>query len=150
KVITDFGASSDAYSVVLQPDGKIVAAGYRITGSNTDFALARYNPNGTLDSDFDADGKVVTDFGMEAFDNARSVVVQPDGRIVAAGTTVNSEANFNFALARYNPDGSLDTSFDFDGKAVTDFAGADEALGVLLQPDGKVVAGGSTFSGGGL
>ena len=106
--------------------------------SADDFALARYNPNGSLDTSFSGDGKQTTDFG--GFDEANGVALQGDGKIVAVG---RASAGDDFALARYNPNGSLDTSFSGDGKQTTDFGGSDEANGVALQGDGKIVAVGS-------
>ncbi len=138
KQTTDFGTDFDeATGVALQPDGKVVAVGF----SNGRFALARYNANGSLDVSFSGDGKQTTDFGT-AFDEATGVALQPDGRIVVGGFT--GFAGGRFALARYNPDGSLDMSFSGDGKQTTSFPGFDEAAGVALQPDGKVVAVGGT------
>ena len=106
-----------------------------------DFALARYNTDGSLDTSFDTDGKVTTDFGA-GNTRASAVAVQPDGKIVAAGEAHIS--TFDFALARYNADGSLDTTFDTDGKVTTNFSSnSDVAAAVALQPDGKIVAAGS-------
>ena len=68
----------------MQPDGKIVAAGHAIIGSTADFALVRYNLDGSLDTTFDTDGKVTTAFGS-GNDTAFAVALQPDGKIVAAG-----------------------------------------------------------------
>ena len=119
--------------MALQGNGKIVVVG--VAGS-VDFALARYNPNGSLDTTFSGDGKQRTDFGG-AGDQAAGVVLQADGKIVAVG---GGGAGGDFALARYNPNGSLDTSFSGDGKQTTDFGGDDDqAAGVALQ-SGKVVA----------
>jgi uncharacterized delta-60 repeat protein len=141
-VTTDFGGLDEALGVAIQADGKIVAAG-RGTAVG-DFALARYNRDGSLDTSFDGDGKVTTDFGSP-FDVALGVAIQPDGRIVAAGTAAGDD----FALARYNRDGTLDTSFDGDGKVTTDFGAMDAALGApAIQPDGKIVAAGYTTAGG--
>ncbi|MGH2978058.1 MAG: hypothetical protein ACRDLQ_00285, partial [Solirubrobacterales bacterium] len=110
KVLTDFGARDVVRSIAIQDDGKIVAAG---TGGapNPDFALARYNPDGSLDPSFDGDGRVVTDF-FDSSDQALGVAIQADGKIVAAGATTAGTTPRDFALARYNPDGSLDPSFD--------------------------------------
>ncbi|KJY39154.1 delta-60 repeat domain-containing protein, partial [Streptomyces sp. NRRL S-495] len=94
KVATTFGGVEFAHAVALQPDGKIVAAGY--TGN--DFALARYNSAGNLDGGFDTDGKVTTDFGGGEI--AYGVAVQPGGAIVAVGSTASVGAS-DFALARY-------------------------------------------------
>ncbi len=149
KVRTDFTSSSDdhGYSVALQSDGKIIAAGLvGIPGSGTssDFGLARYNADGTLDTSFDGDGKVVTDFASGA-DAGFSVAVQSDGKIVAAGVSRPAgPGTYDFAVARYNPDGSLDPSFDGDGRVVTPISEGsdDQILDVAVQTDGKLVVGG--------
>ena len=142
KVNTDFASSEDsARALAVQSDGKIVAAGT----SASDFALARYNANGTLDTSLSTDGKVTTDIGSSTTDAAYAMAIQSDGRIVVAGTSNN-----DFALARYNADGSLDTSFGTGGKVTTDIdSGNDDANAVAVQPDGKIVAAGSGVSGGG-
>jgi uncharacterized delta-60 repeat protein len=142
KVVTDFGTDYDSASAVaIQSSGKIVAVGY----SGGDFALARYAPNGDLDFTFDGDGKVVTDFD-DSSDRAADVAIQRDGKIIAVGTSDSlgtPEQDFgNFGLARYNPDGSLDASFDGDGLVVTNFDLCDGAAGVAIQPDDKIVVGG--------
>jgi uncharacterized delta-60 repeat protein/uncharacterized repeat protein (TIGR01451 family) len=125
--------------VAIQGDGRIVAAG-RVSA---DFALARYNTDGSLDTTFSGDGKVTTDFAGSA-DFAWGVAIQANGKIVAAGAMVVS-GNRDFALARYNADGSLDTTFSGDGKVTTDFAGPfDEARGVAIQANGRIVAAGVT------
>jgi uncharacterized delta-60 repeat protein len=153
RVLTDFGGDDRASGVAIQTDGKIVAAGHSSYGP-IDFALARYNVDGSLDSSFDGDGRVLTDFGaFEGPDEAGDVAIQADGKIVAAGQTVAGANAPNFGLARYNVDGSLDRSFDGDGRAVTDFGPADygfasdSASGVTFQADGKIVAVGSSLAG---
>ena len=145
KVTTDFfGAPDYGHALALQPDGKLIIAGYTYNGGIADFALARYNPDGSLDTSFDGDGRVTTDFFNET-DSAYALVIQPDGKLVAAGLADNG-GNWDFALARYNPDGSLDTSFDGDGKLTTDFfLETDAAYALALQPDGKLVAAGITL-----
>jgi uncharacterized delta-60 repeat protein len=130
EVTTDFGGFDSAQAVAIQSDGKIVATG----SSGGDFALARYNADGSLDASFGGGGKVTTDFA--GFDAASALVVQPDGRIVATGRSGNAD----FALARYNANGSLDSTFGSGGKVTTDVGGFDAALGVALQSDGKIVA----------
>ena len=167
RVRTDFsGANDEIFDLRLQPDGKIVVAGS--TGASADFALARYNNDGSLDDgspsdttpadSFGSAGKVTTDFGGEP-DDAFAVVLQADGKIVAAGSTgVGSvESPKDFALARYNRNGSLDDGspgdltpgnrFGPDGTVRTDFASIDPddaAQDVALQPDGKIVAAGDS------
>ncbi|MEV6050381.1 calcium-binding protein [Streptomyces sp. NPDC052107] len=146
-VTTDFGGDNDqALGVALQNDGKIVAAGFTNAGGTNDFALARYNTDGSLDTTFGTGGKVITDFGG-TIDEAFGVAVQTDGKIVAAGIT-NAGGTFDFALARYNTNGSLDTTFGTGGKVTTNFGGSDVARGVTLQTDGKIVAAGSSNAGG--
>jgi uncharacterized delta-60 repeat protein len=145
-------SEAQANSVAVQPDGRIVAAGNAMVGGAFDFALARYNSNGTLDASFGTGGRVTTDFAG-ANDQAESVAVQPDGRIIAAGAAgLFINRGFDFALARYNSNGTLDTSFGTSGKVTTDFAGANdvpsEPSAIALQGDGKIVVVGQTFVGG--
>lgn len=144
-VTTDFAGSNDyANSVTMQPDGKILVAGYVNDSPLGDFALARYNPDGSLDISFDNDGMVTTDFNNSP-DKASAVVVQSDGKIVLAGFTNTGSAS-DFALVRYNTDGSLDTTFDNDGKLITDFGNGDFAYAIVIQPDTKILVGGYTTS----
>ncbi|MGH2708705.1 MAG: delta-60 repeat domain-containing protein, partial [Actinomycetota bacterium] len=145
-VTTTVGGAHAARSVALQPDGKIVAAGEGFNGIDRDFALARYNPDGALDTTFDGDGKLTRSVGPD-YDEARSLALQPDGKIVAAGVAGNG-ADLDFALLRFRPDGALDTGFSRDGIVTTGFgAGHDVARSVALQPDGKIVAAGYSAAG---
>ena len=150
-VLTDFGGRDSGSSIVLQQDGKIVVAGESSGGGDSGFAVVRYNPDGSLDTSFGGDGKVNTDFG--GFDYATSLGLQSDGKILVAGYTgISSSGGGDFALVRYNSDGTLDTSFDGDGKVTTDFGGWDRAESVTVESDGRIlVAGytGFTSSGGG-
>lgn len=154
-VTTAIGAATDvAHGVAIYPnagtaqDGKIVAAGWSRNGANDDFALARYNPSGSLDTSFSGDGKVTTALGSSV-DQAWDVVLQTDGKIIAAGMARNSR-NDDFALVRYNVNGSLDSSFGSSGKAITNFAGSgrkgsdDVAKAVVIQPNGKIVVAGTS------
>ncbi len=137
KKTTGFGGDAFANQAALQENGKIVAVGFAEGGAGRDFALARYNPNGTLDTSFSGDGRQTTDFGGD--DGASGVAIQADGEIVAVGAGRGPNQFSDFALARYDPDGSLDTSFSGDGRQTTDFGGVDWASGVALQTDGKIV-----------
>ena len=153
-VTTTFpGQGSYAFSVALQPDGKILVAGTAFIAfssddsSNTDFAIARYHPDGTLDASFGLGGKVATDF--DGFnDDAFAVLVQPDGKIVAVGSAKNPTNYYDFGLARYLANGTLDTTFGNGGKVRTDFGtrGYDQARSAVLQPDGRIVAAGFAIS----
>jgi uncharacterized delta-60 repeat protein len=141
-VITDFGVSADeAHALVLQ-GGRLVAAGSTSSEFPADFALARYNPDGTLDTSFGTGGKVTTDFGAGQVEGAYALAAQADGKLVAAGQAVGT-ASLDFALARYNPDGTLDASFGTGGTVTTDIAGdQDFAHALAVQADGKLVAAG--------
>ncbi|MFM7738881.1 MAG: delta-60 repeat domain-containing protein, partial [Planctomycetota bacterium] len=109
--VTPVGTSDGfGQSVTIQPDGKVLVGGEASNGSNSFFALVRYNADGSLDSSFGTGGKVTTDFGV-SWDGGNSVTVQADGKIVVAGSTLNG-SNWDFALVRYNADGSLDARFD--------------------------------------
>lgn len=137
---------ANAAAIAVQPDGKtIVVGGRNTTGVNTDFAIVRLNQDGSFDNSFGTEGIVVTDF-TGSFDGASAVALQPDGKIVVAGSTFRSfDLNQEFALARYNVDGSIDTTFGMGGKVSTGFFvgslnGKDEARGVVVQSDGKIVA----------
>ena len=154
KVVTDFpGGSSRVFSIAIQSDGKILAAGSSHNYNSSvgyylsDFALARYNTDGSLDTSFGSGGKVETDFFGET-DYAKTVTIQSDGKIVLGGTAWGGR-NYrsDFALARYNTDGSLDTSFSGDGKVVTEFFGwVDIVTSVTTQSDGKILAAGVTHN----
>jgi uncharacterized delta-60 repeat protein len=145
KVTTAFGSGADqAYGIAIQPDGKIVVTGQaRMT--TDDFAVARYDTNGTLDATFGTGGKVTTDITSGATDYGRTVAIQSDGKIVVAGSSRSTarKATFDFAIVRYNSNGSLDTTFDSDGKlTVSITSNNDYANVILMQPDGKIVVGG--------
>jgi uncharacterized delta-60 repeat protein len=143
KVTTDVGVSEFGSSVVIQPDGKIVVAGQSGYFKN-DFALVRYNPDGSLDRTFNEDGKVTTNLGDNA--GVQSIAIQADGKIVVAGRIGNRD-NGDFALVRYNPDGSLDATLDGDGKVTTDVGANDHVSSVVIQSDGKIVVTGSSHDG---
>jgi uncharacterized delta-60 repeat protein len=143
RATTDLTPKLDgANSVTIDGNGRIVAAGVvGIGGSDPKFALVRYNLDGTLDTSFSGDGKVTRNFSRH-YDSARAVAIDPDGRIVVAGT-VNWGPNPNFGVARYNLDGSLDTSFSGDGKLTIDVSGrSDAGLEMAIQSDGKIVISG--------
>ncbi|MCP4165513.1 MAG: hypothetical protein GY759_06420, partial [Chloroflexi bacterium] len=143
---TDFGSGSDnGQSVTVQSDDKILVAGYSWNGSDDDFALTRYNANGSLDTTFGSGGILTTDFGSGS-DNGQSVTVQSDGKILVAGYSWNG-GNTDFALTRYNTDGSLDTTFDGDGILTTGVrTGGDFGHSVTVQSDGKILVAGHSWN----
>jgi uncharacterized delta-60 repeat protein len=141
------GYSDRAFAVVVQPaDGKIILAGGSGGGNfDSHFAVSRFTPAGVLDPTFGGTGTIVTDI-PGSYEEAQDAVLQPDGKLVVVGyvspagvyPTVN-----NFALVRYNANGSLDTSFGYQGFVITDFGGNDSAERVALQPDGRIEVVGS-------
>ena len=140
------------YGLAIQPDGRlVVAGGTRPFGPYDehppDFALARYNRDGSLDTTFDGDGKVSTGFTPGWADNAYGIALAPDGRIVAAGWAAPDGVSGPGVIdvARYKADGSLDPSFDGDGTLVSAPTGDNGAFGVVVQPDGKIVVAGFVF-----
>jgi uncharacterized delta-60 repeat protein len=143
---------SGALAAVLQPDGKVVIAGdcQRVRpsgGLQSVFCLARVSSDGNLDKTFGTEGLVATPFGDN--DGVRALSLQADGKLVAAGFTAvpSAQPNYNFILARYNPDGTLDGSFGTGGSVSTDFSGNDDiALAVTLQPDGRILTAGFTYT----
>jgi uncharacterized delta-60 repeat protein len=156
KVTTRFiphGPDQFATAIAVQADGRLVAVGTETTAVG--FALARFESDGALDPTFGEDGMVTTDF-LTRHDLgyvggwARGVAIQADGKIVAAGgAPVGSGGDTEFALARYQPDGTLDASFGGDGRITTEWStdGNDSALAIAIQSDGKIVAGGRSSDG---
>lgn len=151
KVYTAVGNGNDMLeSVAIQADGKIVAGGYSSGISATDFVVVRYLADGTPDNSFDGDGLVITDFGTNTLDVINDIAIQADGKIVAAGYSgvAFPTANYFFAVARYNSDGTPDNSFDLDGRTTTDIGtGNDRGLEMALQTDGKIVVAGASNNG---
>jgi uncharacterized delta-60 repeat protein len=136
-----------ANSVELQIDNKILVAGYSLN-LNSDFALARLNADGSLDTSFGLGGKVFTSIGSGS-DIGSSVTLQADGKILVAGYSDlgRNNSDFDFAVIRYNINGTLDTSFGVGGKVTTPIGnpawGGDFAYKVGVQDDGKIVVSGS-------
>ena len=138
------GFEREIFDVVVQPDRKILVGGSQTVGPRKDFFLARYNPDGSPDTTFDRDGRVVTYLGVSRRGVVRSLLLLPDGRIVASGTATPPGTTFaDVAVARFHPDGTLDTSFGGDGTVVNDFGTADYLADAADYAGGKlVIAGG--------
>jgi uncharacterized delta-60 repeat protein len=155
EVLTPMGAELDA--VVIEPNGQILAAGWANTnGSGASFGvLARYNANGTLDTSFGSGGLVTTYLAAQATFSA--LALQSDGKILAGGREGLSATNNNFlfAVARFNPNGSLDKTFGSGGVVTTSIAGNASAIwdtgvhSVLIQSNGMIVAAGTVKNGTG-
>jgi uncharacterized delta-60 repeat protein len=150
-VSTDFFQLDDsAAAVLIQPDNKIVAVGTS-EGLVTyfDFALVRYLANGQLDTSFGRTGKVFTDLRTQDGEGAATAVLQPDGRIIAGGSSSAQNGQDPFTLIRYNPNGRLDGSFGERGVVKINFGVfLQSCSGLVLQPDGKIVAAGFASSEG--
>jgi uncharacterized delta-60 repeat protein len=136
-VFTDFtGALDGAVSVEVQKDGKIFVAGF---AGSLQTGLVRYNANGSLDTSFDTDGKlVISDFEFAGSE------IQTDGKIILVGNNAANDAR----TIRLNSNGSFDTTFNATGSIATNVEGIDRLKEVKTQPDGKIVAAGNSVSSG--
>lgn len=143
-VETNFGAGTDdvAHAVAIQGDNKIVVAGVTSSGADTDFAVARYNSTGVLDSSFAVGGILTTDINVSSEDSAHDLFIL-DGKILVAGSS-----NGDFTIARYNSAGVLDTNFDDDGIVTTDFGGTEEGWSLAADSDGNILVAGTSNVGG--
>jgi uncharacterized delta-60 repeat protein len=155
RILIDNSNEYVGVKTVLQPDGKIVAIGQRWTlnaagnlDTAVDFAVFRYNANGTLDASFGTGGKVFTSVGDGQFEpyyyeDPRDIVLQPDGKIIVMGFIFVNGSGYKFGIVRYNPDGSLDNNFGTGGKVITamatNYGPSTDVNSMLLQPDGKIV-----------
>jgi uncharacterized delta-60 repeat protein len=146
-VMTAFaGQNAGGFDLRQLPSGQILVAGGGPGAGAPDFGdflLLRYDADGSLDTTFGTGGFVLTDF-RGSTDNGAGIAVDVSGRILVIGQAFSLTSGSGFAIARYNPDGSLDASFGAGGKVITDFfGGVDGAADVLIQPDGKIVLGGT-------
>ena len=140
-VLTHFGGSDYLHAAVMQPDGKIIAAGATYSGGNGDLALARYNSDGTLDTTFgiDGNGKVVTEIGGNEY--IEDIALLPDGKIMVMGSTSGTPSGV--FLARYTSDGLLDTSFGLDGIVIDSSLPLMQYVrGLSIQSDNTIVVAG--------
>ncbi|HVE59696.1 MAG TPA: FG-GAP-like repeat-containing protein, partial [Pyrinomonadaceae bacterium] len=150
-VNTNVGNFEGVVNILLQPDGKIILSGERYSGNTrTDFALIRYNADGSLDNSFDGNGLAVATFTNFSEERWGAAALQSDGKIVVAGQTDNEteNASFDWAVVRFNTDGSLDTTFDGDGRTSFSLGGDMElASSVAIQQDGKIIVSGTSNNG---
>jgi uncharacterized delta-60 repeat protein len=152
KLFIGFGgnvsSSPDIYSIVTQADGKILLAGYiagTVAGDTRDAILIRLNADGTLDASFGGGDGIVT-LNRSNWDEFSSVVVEADGKILAAGQDSNGYGHA--VIARFNADGSLDNSFGGNGVFATQYGSGTATIHDLaLAPDGQVVAVGDSYTG---
>jgi uncharacterized delta-60 repeat protein len=148
-VETNVSQGDGANALAIQADGKVVAAGwYSPKSSNQDFAVVRYNTDGSLDASFGAGGVVKTSFSNKS-DVIAAAAIQADGKIVVGGWSTSGNDR-TFALARYNANGTLDSSFGSGGKVTTNIGSGSEWIADLaIQADGKIVVAGRASIGGG-
>lgn len=140
---TPGGRQVEIKGMAISPDGRIVVAGSMNSGSGHDFLISRFMPDGSLDPSFGSGGILVADFGS-VYDSIEDVTLQPDGRIVAVGSTRIASSDF-VAIARFMPDGSWDASFSGDGRQIASPGTIDHyASAVALQEDGRIVVAGSS------
>jgi uncharacterized delta-60 repeat protein len=144
-VTTPFDDSAGAAAGLLQPDGRIVAVGMVGFSTFDTIAAARYNADGTLDPTF-GDGGQLTLPQFQPF-TVRDVALQPDGKILIAGTAGPWNGPWDFGLVRLLPNGAPDTSFGGDGLVITDFGPSEFGTSVILLGDGRIVLGGYTLLG---
>lgn len=151
--VSDFVPSSteSAYAIAMEDrSGHVVSAGEAWVNGSYQFALTRHVwPNYRLDDTFDGDGKVLTDFGSSTWDSVGAVTIDASDRIVVAGEAyVNG--GYQFALARYLLSGALDTSFDGDGKVLTNFGSSsgESAYDAAIDGEGRIVAAGEAYVNG--
>lgn len=149
KTVTAVGLAEDlANAVAVQADGKILVAGATGTTGGTQFAVVRYQRDGSLDTSFGNGGKVALAVGSERNDVATALAVQPDGKILVAGGSQQAATGIDFALLRLNADGTPDAGFGNGGKLTLDFAGdTDRVWAIALMADGKIVLGGEANLG---
>jgi uncharacterized delta-60 repeat protein len=146
KVLIDFAGGDDgASAAAVQPDGKIVAAGFAsLPVAGRVFGVTRFDSEGARDLSFGGDGIVTARFG-DGTAAGRAVAIEPDGDIVVAGTASQPETGWDFALTRYDPNGSLDPSFGQNGRVTTDFDDVANGVNALVvQPNGKLVVAGES------
>ena len=144
--VTNF--SSFIRSVIIQNDGKILVGGGAVNdmnGNDIDFALVRYNSDGSLDNSFGSNGKITIPISSKT-DYISSLAIQIDGKIIAVGESYIND--LDFAVVRYNSNGSLDNSFGVNGKITTQMGETDIPRTLSVQTDGKIVVGGYSGSGG--
>jgi uncharacterized delta-60 repeat protein len=143
KVITDVGQNDSAAAVAVDPSGRLVVAGTTRNGATADFLVARYMPNGSLDSSFGNGGLVTTDFkGRD--DTASAMELDSQGRIVVAGTSLGN--GIVAAVARYQPDGDPDSSFSGDGKTLTNLGTYESNVNAMaIDAQGRIVVAGRRY-----
>ncbi len=146
-ITTPLGSGTLEQRIVLQPDGKFVVASQTYNSQTSEVAVVRYNSNGTLDTTFGTGGITKTSVGIgNGFLRVSEILVQTDGKLLVAGRALFG-SDGNIFVLRYNPNGTLDTSFGANGIVQTDVDNLYNRVGgMALQPDGKIIVNGSNFT----
>lgn len=144
-VTTAFGNWAVAGAAAIQPDGKVVTAGETTVGGKNEFISTRMEPDGALDPTYGLGGIAVPQFAGSS--GANAIALEPDGKIILAGASTVGNVQ-SFAVVRLDPNGSLDQTFGHGGLAAVRIGSASIANAVALQPDGKIVVGGTALDGG--
>lgn len=141
--VIDFGGRDLGLGVALDSRNRVLVSGRsdRGTPSGTDFAVARLTTGGALDTSFASDGRQTIDFGSFS-DSGESVAVDSIDRVVIAGYALQPGSSYDFAVAQLMPDGTLDLSFDTDGKQTIDFGGQDLGQSVAIDTEGRILVAG--------
>lgn len=138
-VVDQNNVNEDIRALVVDSSDRILVGGYELNGAQEDFLVARFTASGAVDNSFGSGGRTTVAFGQLST-IAKSLLLQPDGRIVVLGSTANSTPN-SLALTRLLTDGSLDPSFGTNGITMTTFGGTDHFLSSAhLRDDGRIVA----------
>ena len=132
RVRSESNNAAEGFGMALQPDGKIVMAGWNWPNANKDFCVMRFNANGSFDNSFGTGGKVTTNLGP-GNDEATNVAIQSDGKIVVTGSSFNAAGNADYAVVRYTSTGALDASFGSGGKVFTDINSYDIPEGIAID-----------------
>ena len=159
-VITSIG-TGDSYpnAGILQPDGKIVVVGQAYNVNHGEFALVRYNIDGSLDNSFGTGGKVMTPVGLN-YAYASGLAILPDGKFIVVGGSADSSWVTAFATVKYNSNGSIDSSFGTNGRVVSHLGhfitflnniyygvySSENANSIIIQPDGKIIVAGNSYT----
>lgn len=149
KVVTNFPVPYQFITAMtVQSDGKILVAGTGETNKNQDIMLARYNSDGSLDSSFGKEGRILTDLGT--YETSKALMMQADGSFLVAGSKKNGVLEYyesDIFIVKYHPDGSLDDKFGDAGKVITSFGKYEDIYSAILQADGKIVVAGTSGAG---
>jgi uncharacterized delta-60 repeat protein len=146
-VTYDGGNSDEGYSTTIDANGKILVTGYSQGANLYDMVIWRYNADGSPDTDFDTDGMLVYDGGIDDDEEGYCITTDANGKILVTGYSYNADSNTDMVIWRYNADGSLDTTFDTDGMAVYDSGVYEEGYSITTDVKGRILVTGHIYDG---